>query len=252
MAAEQAPPTNTNLTAGAAPAGGQAEFPSAFSLFKPSWEGLKQNIVELVVLFVIPTLVYLVLFFIAGLSRNGHTNSEHPVALIGLGLLSLIYTVLLGPAIVHIQLKSSLNQKATYESAWATSKKYWWRFLILSIMVGATIIVGVILLIIPGIIFLKRYLFSIYVLIDQDLGLVESMKKSNELSKGRSMTVYGVLGVDILINIPGVIPVIGQIISFVLQIAYFCGPAIRYQQLKAKPASVSVAPAPVAAPAVEA
>jgi hypothetical protein len=239
MAAEPAPPTNTNLTGGVAPVGNQPEFPSAFSLFKPSWEGLKQNLLELVVIFVLPTLVILVLAIVAGLTGDHSGGSSQHVS-VGLAILIaallIVYVALLGPAIVHIQLKSSLMQKATYESAWATSKKYWWRFLVLSIVVALTVVVGFILFIVPGIIFIKRYFLSQYALIDQDLGLLESMKKSSELSHDRSMTVYGVIGVDILTNIPSVIPFIGQFISFLLQVSYFCAPAIRYQQLKAKPA----------------
>lgn len=237
MAADQAPPKNTNVTGGARPAD-TPEFPSAFSLFKPSWEGLQQNLLELIVIFIVPTLVMVLLASLAGF-RDNSGDMHHVSGGLGIvvAVLAILYAALLGPAIVHIQLKSSKHEKATYASAWATSAKYWLRFLALSIMVGVTVLVGFILLIVPGIIFLKRYYLSHYALIDQDLGLVESMKKSNELSRNRSGTIYGLIGVEILINIPSVIPIIGQIISFILQIAYFCAPAIRYQQLKAAPAA---------------
>ena len=239
MAAKKAPRKKTNLTAGATTAGNQGEFPSAFSLFGPSWEGLQQNLVELVFIFVVPTLVILFLSLAAGLTSTNSDGSQHVSG--GLGILTgaflVVSVALLGPAIVHIQLKSSLNQKATYASAWATSKKYWWRFLVLTFMLGITILVGFILLIVPGVIFIKRYFLFHYALIDEDLGLVESMKRSNQLSKDRSMTVYSVLGVEVLISIVGsilrVIPVLGQVATLLFQVTYFCAPAIRYQQLKA-------------------
>jgi hypothetical protein len=70
------------------------------------------------------------------------------------------------------------------------------------------------------------------------------MRTSNGLSKDRSMTVYGILGVNVLINVPSAIPLIGGLVSFLLQIAYFCAPAIRYQQLKStKPAAKAAAKA---------
>jgi uncharacterized membrane protein len=101
-----------------------------------------------------------------------------------------------------------------------------------------TVFIGLLLLIVPGIIFIRRYFLSHYALIDQDLSTGDSMRTSNELSKGRSMSIFGILGVDILIGIPSFIPFIGSIITFLLQVAYFCAPAIRYEQLKAlKPAS---------------
>jgi hypothetical protein len=240
MAADSTPP-NTNLTGGT-PAANTPEFPSAFSLFKPSWEGLKQNLVELIVIFLVPTLLASLLLVVGSSAANDSGGSGGTILLVLGALVAIVYAALIGPAIIHIQLKSSLMEKATYESAWETSKKFWWRFILLSIAIGIVVLIGFILFIIPGIILLKRYFLAHYALIDQDLGVGDSMRKSNELSKNRSMTVYGVLGVDILINIPSAIPVVGSVITFALQIAYFCAPAIRYQELKAKPAARPVTP----------
>jgi hypothetical protein len=226
MATDTAPAT-TNVT---------PEVPSAFSLFKPSWEGVKLNIVELVMLFVVPT-VALGLYFtiaasVAGLSSHGSISGVGIVLLVIGALATIAYAVLLGPAIVHVQIKSARMEKVSYESAWATSKKFWWRYLLLSIAVGLTIFVGLLLLIVPGIIFIRRYFLSQYALIDQDLGLGDSMKASNQLSRGRAMSIFGIIGVDILIGLPSVIPVVGSFITFFLQITYFCAPAVRYDQLK--------------------
>lgn len=234
--ADDATPPNTNVKAEA------PEVPSAFSLFKPSWEGLKLNIVELIMVFLVPAAI-LGLYFMIVASAAATTSSDGisaaAIVLIAIGVVATaVFAALIGPAFIHIQLKSARMEKATYESAWATSKKFWWRYLLVSIAVGLTIAIGFLLLIVPGIIFLRRYFLSSYALIDQDLGVGESMKRSNELSKGRSMAIFGIVGVDILISLPNVIPVIGGLITFVLQIAYFCAPAIRYDQLKAlKPAA---------------
>ena len=208
-----------------------SEVPSAFSLFKPSWEGLKLNLIELIVIYAVPSAILALLFVvIASASANTGTASVGMIILAVIAVLA--YATLIGPAIIHIQLKSARMEKATYESAWATSKKFWWRFLILSISVGAIVFVGLLLLIVPGIIFIRRYFLSQYVLIDQDLDTGGSMHASNQLSKGRAMSVFGVIGVDILIGLPSVIPVVGSIVTFLLQICYFCAPAIRYEQLK--------------------
>jgi hypothetical protein len=213
------------------------EVPSAFSLFRPSWEGLKLNILELVVFFLVPTAALTIYFAIvsaaASVTGNGDGIGTGSIVLFAVGgLAALIYGVLLGPAIVHIQLKSARMEKASYQSAWEVSKKFWWRFLLLSLTVGIVIFIGLLLLIVPGIIFIRRYFLSQYALIDRDLGLGASMRASDELSRGRAMSIFGIIGVDILINVPSFIPIIGSVITFLLQIAYFCAPAIRYQQLK--------------------
>lgn len=218
------------------------EVPSAFDLFKPSWEGVKLNLAELIMVFLAPLAVLALYFLIAvaaaGITSNGDING-FGIALLAIGVVAaVVYAVLLGPAIVHIQLQGARMQKVTYEALWATSKKFWWRYLILSLAVGLTILIGFILLIVPGVIFLRRYFLSQYALIDQDLGIGASMKRSNQLSSGRAMSIFGIIGVDILISLANVVPLIGGIITFLLQIIYFCAPAIRYEQLKSlKPAA---------------
>ena len=56
--ANDATPSNTNVKAKA------PEVPSAFDLFKPSWEGLKLNIVELIMIFWCPDYLLLALYFL--------------------------------------------------------------------------------------------------------------------------------------------------------------------------------------------
>lgn len=221
---------------------GAPTVPSAFDLFKPSWEGVKLNLMELVMMFVVPTALFSIYFMLVAGSletSGGNSVNAGSLVLLAIGVVAiLVYAVLLGPAIVHIQLKSARMEKASYESAWATSRKFWWRYLLLSVTVGVTIFIGFLLLIIPGIIFTRRYFLSQFALIDQDLSTIDSMRYSNELSKGRGMSVWGVIGVYILIAIPSFVPLIGSVVTFLLQIAYYCAPAIRYEQLKAlKPAA---------------
>lgn len=254
MADDTAPAPNTNVTPGAsaapsvppAAASGSPEVPSAFSLFKPSWEGLKLNIVEIIMIFLVPTLVLFTLGLIISLLIPSGSRAVGLAVLFVIG--SLIYVGLVGPALVYTQLKSGRLEKVAYNDAFACSKKFWARFIGLSIVVGLVIFVGLLLLIVPGIIFIRRYFLSQYAMIDQDMGIGESMRTSSALSKGRSMAVFGIIGVDILIGLPSAIPFIGSIITFALQIAYFCAPAIRYEQLKAlkpvaKPAAKPAAPA---------
>jgi hypothetical protein len=215
------------------------EMPSAFSLFKPSWEGLKLNILEFILIYLVPAVILGAVLFglwgswAIGTGAISNVDGGAVVAIVISGLLLLAFAALVGPALVYAQLKSARLEKASYQEAWEISKKFWWRFLLLSIAVGVTIVIGLILLIVPGIIFLRRYFLSQYAMIDQDLSVGDSMRASNELSRGRSMAIFGIIGVDILISLPNFIPLIGGIVTAALQIAYFCAPAIRYEQLKA-------------------
>ena len=182
-------------------------------------------------IFLVPTLALFLIGLLVTLLIPSDVRTIGLVILVIFGV--LIYSGLVGPALVYTQLKSGRMEKIAYEDAFACSKKFWARYIGLSIVVSIVIFVGLLLLIVPGIIFIRRYFLSQYALIDQDLSIGESMHASNKLSKGRSGSVFGIIGVDILISLANIIPVIGGIITFALQIAYFCAPAIRYEQLKA-------------------
>src|ERR1700752_650624 len=68
-------------------------LPSAFDLFKPSWEALKLNILPFVVLLVIPIIMYIVLFGFdfRGLAARPTPGAPFPVALMTeIGILVLI------------------------------------------------------------------------------------------------------------------------------------------------------------------
>lgn len=80
--------------------------------------------------------------------------------------------------------------------------KYFWRALGASILVGLIVILGMILLIVPGIYWALKYQFVVYLIIDKDLGISEAMKKSAEMTKGIKWSLFGfsivILGVIIL------------------------------------------------------
>jgi uncharacterized membrane protein len=83
-----------------------------------------------------------------------------------------------------------------------TQFKYFWRVLGATILIGLIVGLGLILLIIPGIIFALRYQFTIQLIIDKNLGISAAMKESTRLTNGVKMSLLGfdltLLGVLIL------------------------------------------------------
>jgi uncharacterized membrane protein len=156
-----------------------------------------------------------------------------------IGAIILLAVVLIGvcmvlaPATVYVQLKSAQHVTADFNSAIEQGKKFVWRFWGMSILIGLIILGGLILLIIPGLFMIKRYLLAPYFLLDKDLSVGEAMRASAEAGKQHGGAVWGVFGVQVLIGLTGAIPAVGSIISFVLDVAYYCAPAVRYEQIKA-------------------
>jgi hypothetical protein len=88
-------------------------------------------------------------------------------------------------AIKRVVAKEPLDFRKTYAFAW----KNLWKFSILVTLVFLATFGGVLLLIIPGIIFGVWLSFSNFVFIDKGLGVKASMGKSRELIKGRFWAV---------------------------------------------------------------
>jgi hypothetical protein len=165
-------------------------------------------------------------------------------AVVGFGAvivaLVLVLVLFLTAMSVVLELRSSKGEKPSFSVLFDDAKKYWLRLLGLFILMGIIIIAGLILLIVPGIIAIKRLLYAPYIMVDKDLGIVDSLKASNELSKKHSDYTWAAFGVMVLISIiAGVIsafPFIGWLIGTVVAVAYSLVIPLRYLQLKKLPA----------------
>lgn len=83
-----------------------------------------------------------------------------------------------------------------------TQFKHYWRVLGASILVGLIVVVGLVLLIVPGVYFALRFQFVLQLIIDKNLGIGEAMSASTKLTNGIKMPLLGfnltLLGVIIL------------------------------------------------------
>ncbi|HVC36134.1 MAG TPA: YciC family protein [Candidatus Dormibacteraeota bacterium] len=212
-------------------------LPSAFGLFKLGWEALKVNAQTLVLL----GLFSIFLFFCVGLigfifsgppSLSGHMNASHfgPI-LVSYAVAMLLFLGLFGPATAFTQIESAKQNKVGFKEALGKGTHLAFRFIGLSILVAIIVIIGLVLLFIPGVLMIKRYLMSPYLLVDKDLSVAEAMRQSAALSKQHSQGLWGLLGVQVLIGLPSIVPLIGSLVSLVLGIPYYCAPAVRYVQI---------------------
>jgi len=64
------------------------------------------------------------------------------------------------------------------------SAKYFLRYLGASILIGLIIVLGFVLLIVPGIIWGVRYSQALNLIVDKDMKIIDAMRKSGELTKG--------------------------------------------------------------------
>lgn len=208
------------------------QLPGAFELFKPSWKAVQLNLITFIEFILVPALIALIVSFL----NQGHSTSANGLGdglLIGDGLAGLV-SLFFAPAIALTQLRSVKGVKIDFLPAIKESFAFFWKFIGLIIVMGLVIGIGFMLLIVPGLFMLRRYILAPYYLIDKKTGVFEAMKISAEQSKRFSPAIWGLIGVEFLCTVIGLIPLIGWLVSAALSIIYYCAPAVRYTQIKSR------------------
>ena len=89
-----------------------------------------------------------------------------------------------------------------------------WKYLGMYLLVALVIAAGLILLIVPGIIFALMFMFAPLIVIERELGPIDAMKESNRITRGHKWPLLGLVALLILINVLGVLAlVVGLLVS---------------------------------------
>ena len=87
-------------------------------------------------------------------------------------------------------------------------------YLAAQILVGLSVMLGLILLIVPGIIVALAFMFSSYLVVDKHRGPIEAIKESMRTTKGHRMQLFLLVLAIIGINILGLLAlVVGLLVS---------------------------------------
>jgi hypothetical protein len=209
------------------------ELTPAFDLIKPSAEATKRNFNSFLAIILAPGIYFSFLSYLQNVI-HAHFSGTTWTALYAPGFLYLLLTI---AASAYLELMSAQGKTLTLAETIRGSFKYFWRLIGLYIITGVLVGVGFVLFIIPGVIMVRRYFLASYFLIDKNLGIFEAMRRSAAATKGRMGAVWGIVGVQLLLGVPGFIPVIGGFISNVFEMFYASAPALRYEELKRLPAA---------------
>ncbi len=76
-------------------------------------------------------------------------------------------------------------------------------YLISSIIQSLIIIVGLVLLLVPGIIWAIKYHFYVYLIVDRNLGPIEALKKSAQMTQGVKLDLFFFFIILLLMNMLG-------------------------------------------------
>ena len=228
-------------------------LPGAFELFTPSKELVLKNIWIFGPLYAVP-LVFGIHDWIWSPGPNqahhwydhaygfsaGSPGSTVPdyffSAFVGLAIFWFLVVLVVGTIAAMMsqaaQLDAVEHRPLDFQYLWKAIKPLAWRLLGLYVAMAVIIVVGFILLIIPGFYMIRRYILAPYVMIDKKVGIRQALDKSAELSLINPGALWGVIGVMFLIGFLNIIPFIGGLLSFAVGALYSIAPAMRYDQLK--------------------
>jgi uncharacterized membrane protein len=89
-----------------------------------------------------------------------------------------------------------------------------WKYLGASILLGLAVGIGLVLLIVPGIIFMLMFMIVTFIVIDRELGPIEAMTESKRITHGYKWSLLGFSLVLVLVNLLGILAlVVGLLVS---------------------------------------
>lgn len=108
---------------------------------------------------------------------------ENKIPSIALSLLALILNIIISIGLIRIALIFCDNEKAQISELFSDVHLFF-KFLFVSILYMLIIAGGLILLIVPGIIWLVKFQFAAYLVVDREMGPIEALKKSAQITSG--------------------------------------------------------------------
>ena len=148
------------------------------------WNTMKENFWFFAGLLIFVFSLYLILGFVDGITKD-----QHPGIALMVNLVSLFLQLLIGMGIIRITLKCCDNEKGKFSdlfSGFPLLLKYF----VGSIVYGAIVFLGFLLLIVPGVIWAIKYQFFTYLMVDQGLGPIAAIKKSGAVTKGSKWDLF--------------------------------------------------------------
>lgn len=143
--------------------------------------------------------------------------SEIPIlaAFAVLILISAVLGFIMSLTLINFSFSLSLRKKQsklkTTSQAIKAASKYLGKYVLLMIVVSLALMGLYLLFIIPGIIFTIYWLFAAYILVGENKGVIDSIKRSKQVVRGRWWRVFGYylllmlvfMGISLIFSIPG-------------------------------------------------
>jgi len=156
------------------------------------WDTTKSNIGFFIGIVIVAGLIQYVPDIIAAI-----IEADAPVLSIIVRIASFVLSLIIGMGLIKIFLRFCDGEKGEFSDLFSCYPLFF-KYLIGSILYGLIVTVGLILLIIPGIIWAIKFQFFDYLIVDKGLGPIDALEKSSEITRGVKWDLFIF---DILIGI---------------------------------------------------
>ncbi len=158
-------------------------LPGVGSSYKNGWYQLWKYFLVLLLIGIILVLISSVSsVFYVGQGKGGTGAAV-------LGILSLAYATLLinpiGYGVSFAYLKTARDNPLDVKDMFEVFHNYW-NAVLANLLVGVIIIIGFVLLVVPGIIFACKLVFTPYLVVDRKMEVIEAVKESWRMTNGHA------------------------------------------------------------------
>ena len=177
------------------------------SAYGNAWRQLWPNFLALFLIGVIAGVIYIGVSGLDAVCQYGvqvweSGNGAGAAIAIVAGLLAIAYGLLInGPikiGVAFAYLKAARNDPPAIKDMFEAFQNYW-NAVLAGFLVAVIVLFGLLLLIVPGIIFGCKLWFTPYLVVDRKMSAIEAMKESWRMTTGHAWKVFfvGVLGIPI-------------------------------------------------------
>lgn len=163
------------------------------------WDTVQKNLV-----FLVGVILFMVLVSYFPLIIETYAREKVGDYLILIRIVSSFLQVVMSMGLIRISLRFVDNQEAGTSDLFSCFHLFF-RYLFASIIFAVFVLLGLALLIVPGIILALKFQFYDYFIIDKELGIVEAIEKSGKITEGALWELFRFAIILIGINILGVL-----------------------------------------------
>jgi len=173
--------------------------PEAGSSYSIGWKVLKTAFVELLVI----SIVYMLLS--GPISTIQWKVDSFAWFLVPLVLFGIAYGIFVAGPIGYgakwVFLKAARGERIEVRDIFIVFQRNYWNVIIANVVVGIIIGLGIVMLIVPGIIFACRLAFVPYLVVDREMDVMDALRVSWDMTRGYGGQIFlmGLLAIPVVI-----------------------------------------------------